>query len=1327
MSNSELIGKEHNAHLNWLLNTWMNSNSPVCFLEGFPGTGKTTIARELLANVITAKLTAVMITAPETEKDPTDDLLLALAAELNSAGRDELAKAIENNRPLLDVLSNIVENPILIIIDEFQRSMQGSRAITMGGFAKVLSKIANQKWLKGRFLLLTNRIVERARWSEPYAIRTLTGMSPDDGVELLEHLAREWGRIDEIPPESHRDVVKWLGGNPGAIRLLVGSLAYESLEDLIGVKPELWEMRDREVSPELIEELERELLEKTFSQLPDDYVLHLNRLSVFRKPFKRQAIENLFDEKSTYAQFKHEMIDRFLMEHHRGWFNLHSIVREIGLQKLSQASENLQQAHSIAARYYTRHFEAKQIVGWGALGGHFVEARFHLVKSGKIDALKNIASRFQSYIFSTLSETSAIPRNAEELDERIAVLSALLETPGRKSLEYHLARLFYARNLRNDLRRALHHIHRAKSNSDYVPAWLLCGEILYQMERHDEAVAVLKQGIDRIPPDKNLVDLYNRCAQLLAQMKRYDEAIVLLKQGIDRIPPDKGLVSLYIQCGKLLAHKEQYGEAIEVLKQGIDRIPLDKRLVNLYDSCARLLTQMKRYDEAVAVLKQGIGRIPLDKSLVDLYNTCAQLLAQIERYDEAIELLRQGIRHIPFNKGAWILYYSYGEILEQKGQYKEAIAVLKQGIARTPEDVPLYTRCSELLFQFGQKNDAIALLRQGIDSIPPEKDASLIYSHYVKLLVASHQTIKAVDTLLNGIIKMREDHRTRLVEFLLLLYAALRDEKGIIQFMQTIRGIQSAQIALAQTLLYQIQERWIDAAKYAEQKRTNGLIYPALVTEEAFSWLCTKQPKHALNAISATPEKKQFHNHWLYAFIQLKLNNFEEAKEALVTCDYHATSLQDVNEAILLTLWDQPSNPLEQYDLAYYFPTLPGVLTGLPQSVTRIPFHPSVMSNYLKNNNTSSNHFTQQQKEKQGNINTKKVMPMPETYIDFDLHIELNGHAVASSPEGEVPSNISTQLPSNIRLSLQLIERRQTDADLLKEAGQALYDWLFPHSIHTHLQQTEAVSRRDKAKLRLRLRIEAATIASLPLEFIYRAAGGYFLAVNPDTVLSRYLNLPLPPERVRRREGPLHMLAIIADPSDQVRLDPNEWESIIKEAIVKPLTDKQMTLKVVKRATRKEIRNALLEQQPDIIQFVGHGIYQNSKGSLALVDENTGKTWPLGDERFANLFMGHDDHLGLVVMATCESAQSDDPQSFLGIAPQLVQRGTPAVVAMQYAVYVKTAKVFLEDFYASVAARKPIDWAVQSARNAVSLEFGLDNREFATPVLYMRAQDGNVF
>jgi small GTP-binding protein len=357
-------------------------------------------------------------------------------------------------------------------------------------------------------------------------------------------------------------------------------------------------------------------------------------------------------------------------------------------------------------------------------------------------------------------------------------------------------------------------------------------------------------------------------------------------------------------------------------------------------------------------------------------------------------------------------------------------------------------------------------------------------------------------------------------------------------------------------------------------------------------------------------------------------------------------------------------------------------------------------------------------------LDTQEPGAMTETYTDFELHIAPGGRATANSGEGQVSADIRCTVPKDIQLTLKLIRKDQTDAELLKNLGQQLYDWLFTGPIHTHFHQTEASARKDRAKLRVRLRIEEERIARLPLEFLYRTVGGHFLAVNPDTALSRYINLPLPPGRVRQREGALHLLAIIADPTGQVRLPPEEWETMIRVALAKPLADGRIVLEIVSRATRKEIRKALLKQKPDIIQFVGHGAYKDGKGYLALVDEDTGGTWLVDDELFANVYMGHDDHLGLICLATCESAKSDDPQGFLGIAPQLVQRGVPAVVAMQYPIYIKTAKVFLEDFYTSVASRKPLDWSVQSARNAISLEFGLDNREFATPVLYMRAQDG---
>jgi len=57
-------------------------------------------------------------------------------------------------------------------------------------------------------------------------------------------------------------------------------------------------------------------------------------------------------------------------------------------------------------------------------------------------------------------------------------------------------------------------------------------------------VTLLKEGLTVIPPDKNLVSLYQMCADLLAESGQTDEAVALLQEGLKVIPPDKGLFSL---------------------------------------------------------------------------------------------------------------------------------------------------------------------------------------------------------------------------------------------------------------------------------------------------------------------------------------------------------------------------------------------------------------------------------------------------------------------------------------------------------------------------------------------------------------------------------------------------------------------------------------------------------------------------------------------------------------------------------------------------------------------------------------------------------------
>lgn len=352
---------------------------------------------------------------------------------------------------------------------------------------------------------------------------------------------------------------------------------------------------------------------------------------------------------------------------------------------------------------------------------------------------------------------------------------------------------------------------------------------------------------------------------------------------------------------------------------------------------------------------------------------------------------------------------------------------------------------------------------------------------------------------------------------------------------------------------------------------------------------------------------------------------------------------------------------------------------------------------------------------------------MVDEYRDLALYIGPNGHARAVYEGSERKATISLDIPTDVTLTIKLIEQTSTDADLLKQFGKRLYEIIFPAQIDKHFNVAEAASWKDDKKVRIRLIIEPDALAQLPWEFLYREEGEHFLATNPGTVLSHYLDLPWPPGYVRERQGPLHILTIISNPNDQpTQLDIDNWDRIVRKALSKPLKAGLLTLKTVKQATYEKIRDALLERSPDIVQFVGHGVYHEGKGYLALVGENGG-TWIVDDERFAAIFADVQDRLGLVCLATCESAKSDSPKSFLGIAPRLVQRGTPAVVAMRYPVLVSTAEIFLDNFYTLLAARKPVDWAVQSARNAIAIKVGLGNREFATPVLFMRAKDGSIF
>ncbi len=344
-------------------------------------------------------------------------------------------------------------------------------------------------------------------------------------------------------------------------------------------------------------------------------------------------------------------------------------------------------------------------------------------------------------------------------------------------------------------------------------------------------------------------------------------------------------------------------------------------------------------------------------------------------------------------------------------------------------------------------------------------------------------------------------------------------------------------------------------------------------------------------------------------------------------------------------------------------------------------------------------------------------------YQDFQVLVAADRRIRASSEQGDEWGELRLEM-NKIKLALRLIEKDETDAELLKSLGHDLYQALFPNKIHGHLRATRAGAEANGGGVRLRLILESPELRALPWEFLYDESTNTFLANDTQTALSRYIDVPLQKRDLKATAGPLKVLLVISCPSDRPKLDAAGEENLLREALAQRLAAGEIELDVLGEATTRNLTQRLREKPYNIFHFIGHGDFKNDVGSIILVDDH-GDARSLDEEGFANLFLGNRS-LGLVVLNACRGAEVSSSRAFAGLAPNLVQRGLPAVVAMQYPIYDRTAKCFTAGFYRALALGWPVDAAVQTTRNAISIEMGAAKRDFATPVLYMRAKDGIV-
>jgi hypothetical protein len=366
-------------------------------------------------------------------------------------------------------------------------------------------------------------------------------------------------------------------------------------------------------------------------------------------------------------------------------------------------------------------------------------------------------------------------------------------------------------------------------------------------------------------------------------------------------------------------------------------------------------------------------------------------------------------------------------------------------------------------------------------------------------------------------------------------------------------------------------------------------------------------------------------------------------------------------------------------------------------------------------------------------------------YLDFDLHIASAGEddytvSVTKSPVGEASETLrfpydKIALDNQLQgLELAVLKSGTIRRDIVMdvpekkvviEFGEAMFEAVFTGEVQMAFRRSQDSARNDSKGLRVRLRIDAAELSSLPWEFLYDGVSGDYICLSSETPLVRYMEFNRAPEALTVKP-PLTLLAMIASPNDRPTLDvQHEIDRI--EAATKSLQDKGlMRIEWMKGSTWRDLQRTLRTGDYHIFHFVGHGGFDAAAGEGVLAFTNeSGGTQLLGATEVGSL-LADERTLRLAVLNACLGAKGNTTDVFSSTSATLVRRGVPAVVAMQYEISDSAAIEFSRSLYEAIADGMPVDAAVGEARKAVRLS-ARNSVEWATPVLHMRSPDGMLF
>ncbi|MDZ7352099.1 MAG: CHAT domain-containing protein [candidate division KSB1 bacterium] len=321
---------------------------------------------------------------------------------------------------------------------------------------------------------------------------------------------------------------------------------------------------------------------------------------------------------------------------------------------------------------------------------------------------------------------------------------------------------------------------------------------------------------------------------------------------------------------------------------------------------------------------------------------------------------------------------------------------------------------------------------------------------------------------------------------------------------------------------------------------------------------------------------------------------------------------------------------------------------------------------------------------------------------------------------------------------------------LLDRLGRQLAEFLLPGEIGKKVHDTIDEAQRRNERVEITFRASDPKVLSLPIEATHDPVINLPLVLYPHVAVSRSL-IDTAAKPATSIPGPLRLLVLIASPDEEKTQEPlldleAELRTIL-DAVDHASHGGNCIVEILEEGSLENL-SAKLEAEPSHVLHIScHG-----RPGILIFEDRDGNPVAVTPQKLADTIAatGH-PHVPLIVLASClTGVAAKDGEADLGsFAAQLLQRGFPAVVAMQHPVsdaYATALAGYLYQHLADDEVPSPL-WALSKARRQVELERqqgasgkgqGTNGKEqgangkgqepeYATPALYLGGEDMPLF